>query len=153
MIVEVGPDQWAVWRELRLRSLREDPQAWAASTRGWTGTLDTEDRWRDRLESPGACFVAYLGQKPVGMAAARPLVGAVELNSMWVSADARRSGVGRSLVDAFLKWARRADAAAIRLRVIDGNSFATRFYRTCGFEFDNQNVDSEGCRAMTYRFE
>lgn len=151
MIVEIGPEHWSVWRELRLRSLNENPEAFASSIVAWTGPLDTESRWRDRLASPGACFVANVRQVPIGMAAALPSENTVELISMWVAAEARGAGVGRALVGAVLNWAGAFGAASIRLRVMDGNSAAAELYADCGFVFDDHCVDPEGCRAMTYR--
>ncbi len=65
-IREVGPDDWADWRQLRQRSLSEDPQAFSSSTAMWTGDNDTEARWRERL-ADGPCFIAFDGDRPVGM--------------------------------------------------------------------------------------
>ncbi|MGZ8758755.1 MAG: hypothetical protein ACXWXC_12555, partial [Aeromicrobium sp.] len=64
-IREVGPDDWADWRHARLRSLTEDPGAFAGSVTMWTGDRDTEANWRDRLSSPGAYFLADDGSDPV----------------------------------------------------------------------------------------
>lgn len=143
---EVGPDDWADWRLVRLRSLTENPEAFASSVTMWTGERDIEPNWRERLSLPGACFLAYDGATPVGMAAAQPGDDGVELISMWVAAEARRRGIGRELVDAVLAW---ADDRPVRLRVIDGNESAIRAYESRGFVLHPGGADAEGCRAMT----
>lgn len=151
-IVEIGPDDWRSWRQLRLRSLSEDPQAFASSTARWTGDLDSEARWRDRLAAPGACFVAFDASTPVGMAGATPGDdGSVQLVSMWVVPAARGRGIGSALVSAVIEWVREAAAGpAIGLRVMDGNQAASWLYQRSGFGFVTDAVDAEGCRAMTF---
>lgn len=100
------PDDWTDWRELRQRSLSEDPDAFSSSTAMWTGANDTEERWRARL-ADGPCFIAYDDGRPVGMVAGRVVdadAGA-ELTSMWVAPEARRRGIGRTLIERVVEWA------------------------------------------------
>lgn len=142
----VGPDDWSDWRHLRLRSLTENPEAFASSVTMWTGNRDTEANWRSRLSSPGACFLAYDGAAPVGMVGAQPDDAGVELVSMWVAAEGRRQGLGGQLIDAVIDWAGRR---ALHLRVIDGNTAALTTYESQGFVLQSGCVDDEGCRTMT----
>ena len=146
MIRRVGPDEWADWRLVRQRSLIEDPQAFASSVSMWTGEQDTEERWRARLASDGACFLAYEDGAAVGMVAARPVeADEVELISMWVAPEARGAGLGRALVDSVIGW---AWGRRLRLRVMDGNGDAVSLYAACGFVLDDVAPDHEGCRVM-----
>ncbi|MGZ5407328.1 MAG: N-acetyltransferase family protein [Aeromicrobium sp.] len=144
-IREVGPDDWADWRHARLRSLTEDPGAFAGSVTMWTGDRDTEANWRDRLSSPGAYFLADDGSDPVGMVAASPTDAGVELISMWVAVEARRRGIGGRLIDAVISW---AGDSELRLRVVDGNAAALAAYESRGFVL-HTGCDDEGCRTMT----
>jgi len=142
-IHQVGPDDWADWRMLRQRSLAEDPGAFSSSTAMWTGDNDTEARWRDRL-ADGPCFIAYDGDRPVGMVAGRVVDDHAELISMWVAPEARRRSVGRQLIQTVISW---ADGRPLRLRVMDGNAAATEAYEQQGFVLQD-GCDDEGCRAM-----
>ena len=43
-IVAVGPNKWAVWREMRLQALEEAPDAFGSAISDWVDA--PEDRWR-----------------------------------------------------------------------------------------------------------
>lgn len=144
-IREVRPDDWADWRHARLRSLTEDREAFASSVTMWTGARDAEANWRARLAAPGACFLAYDGETPVGMVAARPSETGVELISMWVASEARQQGIGGRLVDRVIAW---AVGRPVTLRVVDGNAAAQSVYESRGFVLQPGCADAEGCRWM-----
>ena len=137
------PDDWAHWRELRQRSLTEDPDAFSSSTAMWTGANDTEERWRARI-SDGPCFLAYDEKQPVGMVAGRVVDGRAELISMWVAPEARRRGIGHALIKCVVEW---AAGLPLSLRVMDGNVPAVTAYERGGFVLQD-GVDHEGCRRM-----
>ena len=139
-----GPDDWADWRLLRQRSLSEDPDAFSSSTTMWTGDLDTEQRWRDRL-ADGPCFIAYVAEVPVGMVAGRLVDGGAELISMWVAPEARRAHLGSALIETVVAWSR---GQALSLRVMDGNRPAIAVYERHGFVLQDGCPDAEGCQRM-----
>jgi ribosomal protein S18 acetylase RimI-like enzyme len=56
------------------------------------------------------------------------------LEDLFVHADARRSGLGRALVDAALERARERGCARIELDANEANEPALRLYRSVGFE-------------------
>ncbi|MFF4987856.1 GNAT family N-acetyltransferase [Streptosporangium saharense] len=132
----LGPDDWPLWRELRLAALAEAPAAFGSKLADWQGEGDREDRWRGRLEIPGSHnVVALLDGEPVGMASGLPMDGgdAVELISMWVSPRARGRGVGDGLILEIERWALRRRAATLRLCVMPGNDAAAALYGRHGF--------------------
>jgi GNAT superfamily N-acetyltransferase len=130
------PDDWPIWRELRLAALAEAPQAFGSRLADWQGDGDREERWRDRLSIPGSYnLVALADGKPAGMASGVPgdEPGVAELISMWVSPAARGRGVGGRLVAAVEQWARQAGAGVLKLAVTESNANARGLYLRSGF--------------------
>ncbi|PJE98027.1 GNAT family N-acetyltransferase [Streptomyces carminius] len=133
-------DDWRTWRELRLAALAEAPGAFGSRLADWQGPGDREERWRARLDLPGAChFLALLDGRPAGMAGGVPVPepagegGTAELISMWVAPAARGRGTGDELVRAVVRWAAAAGNRAVRLSVFSGNTHAAALYRRHGF--------------------
>ena len=138
----IGVEDWRLWRELRLRALEEAPYAFGSTLADWQGASDTEARWRGRLSDVPFNLVAEWRKTPVGMASgtASGPDGSVELISMWVAPVARGRGVGDSLVDAIVEWAREQCAARVVLAVFQGNEHALALYRRHGFiEFEGDS--------------
>lgn len=140
------PDDWPLWRELRLAALAEAPKAFGATLAEWSGTGDREERWRARLSIPGARdFVVFLDGTPVGMATGLPTddVGMVELISMWVSPAGRGRGVGDRLIEAVEDWATDHGVTTLRLSVMIDNPNAIALYARHGFA-RHPGGDSQG---------
>jgi ribosomal protein S18 acetylase RimI-like enzyme len=137
------PDDWQVWRQLRLAALAEAPDAFGSRLADWQGEGDREERWRARLGIPGSFnVVAVLDGQPAGMASGVPTGGgAAELISMWVSPAARGHGVGDQLVRAVERWARQVRSAVLRLAVAQGNENAAALYRRNGFHLTGELGD------------
>lgn len=130
----LGPDHWKLWRELRLRALADAPYAFRSTLAEWSGEGDTEARWRHRLMSVPLNLAASLGGNRAGMVSATsPDQGEVELISMWVAPEARRRGVGTTLIEAIVAWAHDEGAIRVALDVRDDNTSAVDLYRSCGF--------------------
>jgi ribosomal protein S18 acetylase RimI-like enzyme len=137
------PEDWPVWRELRLRALAEAPYAFGSQLADWQGEGDREPRWRDRLALPGSYnVVAVLDGDPAGMASGVPGGdgGPVELISMWVDPVARGRGVGDRLIDSIVRWAESTGAGELRLDVAEDNAAAIALYRRNGFRLTGKLV-------------
>ncbi|MFE7192316.1 GNAT family N-acetyltransferase [Kitasatospora sp. NPDC057541] len=127
-------DDWPLWRELRLAALAEAPYAFGSALADWQGEGDREERWRSRLEIPGALdLVALVDGEPVAMATGVPQDGHAELISMWVGPKARGRGVGALLITEIERWAARQGLPALRLAVMPGNAHAIALYERTGF--------------------
>ena len=130
-ILRIGPDEWEVFRELRLRALREAPYAFGSRYDDWAEAPETS--WRDRLANVPLNLVARMDGELVGMAS-----GVVEdedgaeLISMWVDPAARGSGVAAALIEAVVEWARSAGRATY-LMVRSENARAIAAYARAGF--------------------
>ncbi len=143
-IRRLSPDDWEVWRSLRLAALADAPDAFGSRLADWQGAGDREDRWRSRLSIPGSHnVVAMLDDQPVGMASGIPTEDdeVVELISMWVSPTARGRGVGDALLREVERWARYVGARVVRLDVADGNDAASGLYQRYGFSYTGELGD------------
>jgi ribosomal protein S18 acetylase RimI-like enzyme len=135
-----GEDDWVVFREIRLRSLLDSPDAFG-STYGEESS-QPERAWRDwaagRWRGGTAKAFASLdvAGDVVGTATgaefdAEPGVG--RLYAMWVAPDARGAGIGRALVDAVVEWSRARGCSRLVLAVTETNERARHFYEARGF--------------------
>jgi ribosomal protein S18 acetylase RimI-like enzyme len=144
------PDDWQLWRGLRLEALREAPYAFGSKLADWQDSGDTEERWRHRLASVPYNLIAYSENHPAGMASgtvADDEPRAAELISLWVAPFARGCGVGDSLVHSVLKWARQGGYAKILLAVDAANHFAVALYQRHGFVHMRDSLDAVTGRA------
>lgn len=138
------PDDWPVWRALRLAALAEAPSAFGSRLADWQGEGDREERWRARLGLPGSHdVVAVLDGDPVGMAGGVPTDdgAVVEVISMWVAPQARGRGIGGALLVEIERWARCRGARQLRLDVAEDNAMAASFYRRHGLELTGEQGD------------
>jgi len=122
-----------ILRELRLEALSNAPDAFGSTyEREVARTTADWQRWM----SPGVTFILYESAGARGMVAGvhdevDPSV--VHLMAMWVHPEIRGSGGAAELVSAVMTWARSAGAIVVRLKVIQGNDRARRFYERMGF--------------------
>jgi ribosomal protein S18 acetylase RimI-like enzyme len=130
--------EWEHLRDLRLRALREDPDAFAS-------TLEAElerpaATWRRRTAEAVAgdesiIVVAAGNDRFVGMAGGyreRPGDDPV-LWGMWVDPGWRGQGLGRLLGEVVERWAADTRAGAISLSVTETNRDAISLYRALGY--------------------
>lgn len=132
----LSPDDWPIWRLLRLTALTEAPHAFGSRLADWQGDGDRAERWRARLAVPGSYHaVAELDGEPVGTASGMPTDtdGVVELVSMWVAPSVRGQGVAGRLIEDVERWARSVPAKELRLAVAEGNQPAAGLYQRHGF--------------------
>lgn len=146
-VVRVTPDDWRIWRAVRLRALEIDPDAFASSAHTWIDEGDTEERWRLRIASPGRLFVA-LDEEGRGIAmVGLDLRDGAELISMWVAPHARRRGLGEALVR---RVQTEASGRRVTLRVMARNTRAQDFYARSGFSIVTNEPDDEGTITMAW---
>ncbi len=129
----VTPDDWRLWRVVRLEALAEAPYAFGSKLADWESA--PEERWRARLAIEGSHnVVAMIDERPVAMASGVPdeHPGTVELISMYVSRAARGLGVGDALIETVEQWARAAGATSLCLGVVATNDAARRLYERHG---------------------
>ncbi|NYE36719.1 GNAT superfamily N-acetyltransferase [Nocardioides cavernae] len=129
-IVQVGPDEWREFREVRLASLADAPGAFGARHADWVEA--TEDRWRQRLTDVPCTFLARSDAGTVGVVSGALSEDGVELISMWVAPSHRGTGLTGRLVARVVAWAG-ALGRDTHLMVRDDNPAAIRAYEKAGF--------------------
>ncbi len=135
--------EWEALRDIRLRAIRDTPDAFAISLaetlaqseEGWTA-------WATRCAS-GETNVMYVGDNDgtwiamaAGMLAASqpPTTPQIaELISMWVDPRYRGRGLGGHLVEHVVGWARDRGARQLELWATENNGAAIALYSRCGF--------------------
>jgi len=149
--IVLDPDDWQLWRELRLPALAEAPDAFGSTLAEWSGAGDTEQRWRTRLHGVALNLVLTANGGSVGMvsATAPDIEGQVELISLWVAPAARGQGVGDEAIRQVLAWARREHPGSrIVLSVKTDNDSASRLYQRHGFVDAGPSPDDLDERLM-----
>lgn len=162
-VVRVAAGEWETLREVRLAALLDSPSAFGSTYEAEVGRPDSAWIERARHTSVGdesATFLARRDGRVVGLVggyrpeavgpdAAAPAGGdEVELVSMWVEPEARRSGAARLLVAAVVDWALETGARAVGLWVTRGNDRAHDLYASIGFAEtgDFQPLPSDPCK-------
>jgi ribosomal protein S18 acetylase RimI-like enzyme len=149
-IRRIAPADAELLRSVRLRALRDSPDAFgttlaeaAARPMSWW-----EDAAAQRSQGWTECtFFAESGGEVVGLVGGywsdRPNA-VVELISMWVAPEARRSGIASQLLNIVLGWAGMAAAASVQLWVTANNQPAIHLYEHLGFQMtpDRQPLPS-----------
>ena len=132
--------EWRTYKDLRLLSLADSPDAFSRTLAEEQNRSDAE--WSNRLASDAdhlwdLPLLAEIDREPVGLAWGRidqsnPDVA--NLYQMWVAPSRRRLGVGQMLLEAVIAWATVRNAWYLDLDVTCGDSPAMRLYACAGFE-------------------
>ena len=129
----LGPNDWRLWRDVRLVALEDSPSAFGSSLARERTYTDT--RWRDWLDpANGLKVVAGDDAGLVGAWLPPDRGGAAELYGMWVRSTWRGKGDGDLLVEEVLAWAGEQGHPRVDLWVVEGNKSAERLYRRHGFQ-------------------
>jgi GNAT superfamily N-acetyltransferase len=130
------PDQWPLYRALRLACLADAPDAFGA-------TLAEQQDWPDMLwqmrlqagiDALDACpLLASCDGVPAGLAWGKLEADGVHVYQVWVAPAFRGRGLAGALLDAVIDWARAMHAGAVHLSVALGAAAANRLYLRAGF--------------------
>ncbi len=130
----LGEADWEEYRQTRLRALTESPEAFVASVD--EETEYPEERWRDRMRRSQRLLAERDGQA-MGVASvgseSTPDETVGELFGLWVSPDARGSGVARRLLEAAARAARETEMKHLVYWVGSDNGRAVAFASSFGF--------------------
>lgn len=139
----LGPDDWQLRRDLRLRALQESPHAFWSTYQDDAGRDD--GRWQSALDpdSDRAAWVVELDDEAVGMVStfidrngasgSAPDPETAHLVGLWVDPVVRGRRLASLLVEAVVAWARERELRRVSLWVVDTNDGAGRLYARHGF--------------------
>jgi ribosomal protein S18 acetylase RimI-like enzyme len=128
------PADAALYRDVRLEGLRCNPEAFGS-------TFERENAkslaWFEERIASSDVFGAFAGEELVGVAGLLPHQGQKErhkafLWGMYVRPGARKTGVGRRLIETLIDAAR-GRVELIQLSVVSDNEGARRLYASLGF--------------------
>ncbi|MBB4820727.1 ribosomal protein S18 acetylase RimI-like enzyme [Pseudomonas alcaligenes] len=135
--IEAG--EWPTYRDLRLRALRDSPEAFGStfaaehtrSDDAWASRIANaiasgNDRVLFALDENAACGLLWCRRS-----ASEPTVA--DLYQMWVDPARRGLGAGRALLADALAWAQGLGVRRVRLGVTLAESPAMGLYRAHGF--------------------
>jgi len=129
----------AAYRELRLQSLRDHSEAFAAD---YDETLARPiEEWQERMRRAGPNGISYVAEAQnelIGMTALRREDQPKTRHSAWlvsvyVRPDWRGHGVADALIEACVDWARMLGVRIVKLGVAATNVAAIRCYTRLGF--------------------
>ena len=138
-VQELKPGDGLIWRDLRLRALKDSPNAF-----GMTYEVESQrsdDEWREQINRNVADplvtnLVARVDDEPAALAVCRFDENdqtICHLFAMWVAPEFRRRGVGRAVLESALDWMKQKGAKEAHLSVTEGNIEAFTLYRSLGF--------------------
>lgn len=129
------PDDFEIFKRIRLEALRTAPEAFASRASDWEKLPDEE--WRRRIEN-NTVVVCFRQQEPIGiMGLTRQQAGKMAhratLNMVYLRQDGRSGGQAAAMLDMLVQHAKAVGISQIELAVTAGNPAAVRFYRREGF--------------------
>lgn len=132
VVREALPDDWEAWRDLRLRALRDSPDAFGSTYE--REVAFTEADWRDRLSGrSGTYMLAWVGGSPVGIGGGYLADDEwLQVIAMWTEPGLRGHGVGHAVLTSVVAWAG-SRGLRVRLDVERGNVAARQSYERAGF--------------------
>jgi GNAT superfamily N-acetyltransferase len=128
----LGPNDWQLFRNVRLAALKESPFAFGSTYESEVGA--PEASWRRRV-ADRARYVAEVDGEIAGTVSGGEAgtEGTAAITSMWVDPRFRRQGVGDLLVQEVLDWARSNGYQEVVLWVVEGNVQAEKLYERNAF--------------------
>ena len=139
VIRPLAATEWMLYRDLRLQSLAESPDAFGSTLEAEAARPDA--LWIERLTNASTSgadlpLVAFVGGAPVALLWAKiaPSNNRVaNLYQMWVAPSHRRLGIAREMLSITAEWAQSKSARAIELGATCGDTPAQRLYASFGF--------------------
>jgi GNAT superfamily N-acetyltransferase len=154
IIRTLASGEWPLYREIRLRSLADAPDAFCSKLAS-EEALDPAV-WAARTFAAAASnldrpLIAEIDGVVAGLLWAKiypdkPSI--VNIFQVWVAPESRGHGVAAALLDDAIAWARTKNAHAVLLSVTCGDTPAARLYARAGFKNDGPPTPREHTAQM-----
>lgn len=143
MIIMAGPEQWPLYRDIRLRSLEEAPSAYGSS---YDREIQfTNDDWEERVATAPTFLALGDDGRVVGTAAALwTRDGDLHLMAMYVAPAARGTGTAHQLIDAVVGVAERRGADRVLLKGHRGQRTGGPLLSLLWLRSHRPNLDADG---------
>jgi RimJ/RimL family protein N-acetyltransferase len=158
-IRSIEAEEWPLWRNLRLQSLADSPDAFRPTLEEERSQSD--EWWIEIIGSTanhprGGLWIAEEDGEAVGMLFGRLStdLDVLDVGAMWVAPRFRQMGVAAELLEAAMQWARESGAGRGELWVTEENAVALSFYKKAGFQptADTQRL-REGSHLIVRKLE
>lgn len=137
-IIKLPPSKWHIYKDIRLKALYDDPQAFG-STYEVESTF-SDEKWQERpLDNNTIILVAMDQEKVVGMVGAHwehweKVRHIAHIWGMFVDKEYRGQGIGRHLMEEIeLKAKERPHTEKIKLEVVTDQETALELYKNLGY--------------------
>jgi len=145
-IVSLTPDQWEIYRDIRLNGLLEDPQAFGRSYE--EEIAFPQEKWRQRASNSNN-FMALENGIPLGTMGAyisdESGNKVANIVGVFVSKEERGKGIGSKLLDAVLdKIKQNQSIKKIKLSVNKDQTLAVKLYEKFGFKITGEETQKMG---------
>lgn len=160
-IISLKPEEWKQYRDLRLRALKEEPQAFGSTYE--ENALHPDEYWEKRIEdtinkNTQWLVFAKLDGVLIGMAGAfaEKEPDNAHVIAVYVAPEARGKGISKQLMKELLN--RIKTNKLIKKIIVEVNPeqvAALNLYKNSGFTFINKyrNMLGDGKEHDTYKFE
>lgn len=155
-IVQLKPDDWEVLRDLKLKSLGQEPIAFEDQEEGMARyTTRTEAEWRNKLDEEASSTISVFAEdngKYVGM-----VNGVIDVRwkkaqvqHMYVDPEYRGQKIGRFLLEDLIQRMRdRGGIEKVELTVLETQKPARRLYSSLGFKETDRHRELRGNETYT----
>ena len=155
-----SPDEWELYRAVRLQALQSDSSAFRATYE--EESLYPEQKWRDGLSSQySAVFGVFYEGDVIGMTAAAVRQSDPTMASLWGSwleKDWRGKGLSEKMYKTRIDWIKKhSSVQTVFVQHYEGNSASRKAILKCGFIFscmkDEKRPDGKSDQQHVYELK
>jgi RimJ/RimL family protein N-acetyltransferase len=137
------PSDWQKYKEIRLKSLKESPQAFGGSFDN--ESQQSDDEWREKIIKSNRFFVLAEEEGIVAGVAGAKQIDADNgiIIAVYLVPEARGKGYSKEILSIVLQELENRKAKIVTLTVNTKQEAAVRAYKALGFQIIKTNVDEK----------
>ena len=131
---KVSPDDWEKFRDIRLKGLQTDPQAFGGTFE--SESAEDESYWKDRFSNPERCFyAAEEGNAYIATAGSKKIAeDNWMIMAVYTLLEFRGKNISQELINRVIDEAKNSGAKKVSLMVNLQQEAAINLYKKMGFE-------------------